>query len=374
MPPVLITKQAPSGLRVLLARGSDPDASMQPLPARVVGRTAQDGDDLDHQWPGFQASARFVGSRIEVAIRDSSNRYRLTLDDAEVELTRVGSGVLRISGLAAGTHEIRLEKLSEQAEVGHFGGFFLPPEATPLPPPERRPLIEFVGDSDTVGYGNTAPGRDCSSEAQYLATDTSRAFGPMTARALGSDYRIIAASGIGLVRNLGGGGDTAMAKVYARALPLQGDTPHDPEPAADVIVIALGPNDYADPEDLALNYPPFADALLQFMRDRRAEAPTARIVLLAFGEYGKDLVRAHRAARDAFTADGDQADLLVMPELARTACHWHPSLNDHQLIARALTRLLESPPQPASLPVGASGSREAPGRAESKPAGPAPHA
>lgn len=358
LPPVVIGKGAPAGMVVGLAADAMPRAAMRPLPARITGRAALVDDALVHQWPAFHATARFDGCCVALALDDAGNRYRLTVDGAEIGLTRLGPALVEVTGLADGPHEIRLEKLSERAEPGRFLGFYLPPGGHALPVPPARPLIEIIGDSDSVGYGNSAPGRDCSAEAQFLATDSSRAYGPMTARALGADYRVIAASGIGLVRNLGGGSENAMRDIYPAAVPALPDAAQAPESPADIIVIALGSNDFADNPDLpegpaarqALRAE-FASGLLGFMRARRADAPNARIVLLAFGEYGRDLVAAHHEARDAFEAGGDSADLLVLPELARTGCHWHPSLNDHQVIAGDLVELLASgaeglPPRP----------------------------
>lgn len=357
LPPVLIAAQAPPGLAVDILAGAGPDA-MQALPARIVGRAAPDGDWLVHQWPAFHASAAFHGHGVDVALDDAENRYRLSIDDTHILLTRIGRAIVRVRGLADGPHQIRLEKLSERAEPGRFGGFALPRQAMALPAPRPDMLIEFVGDSDTVGYGNTAPGRDCSAEAQFLATDTSRAYGPITARALGADYRIIAASGIGLVRNLGGGRDGSMSEIYPTAIPSRPDAPRAPELVADVIVIGLGSNDFARPSDQPQDSDEaqrlgedFAASLLAFMRARRAEMPAARMVLLAFGEYGADLVAAHRIARDAFAAGGDHADLVVLPELARNGCHWHPSLNDHRVIADRLVDLLR-PSATAAAPTG----------------------
>lgn len=347
LPPVMIGRGAPTGMTVSLADDPSPRAAMRPLPARINGRAGLDGKALIHQWPAFHATARFRGCCVAVALDDAENRYLVTMDGAEIGLTRLGAALVEIAGLSDGPHEIRLEKLSERADPGRFLGFYLPPGGTALPLPPAPPLIEIVGDSDSVGYGNTAPGRDCSAEAQYLATDTSLAFGPMAARALGADYRVIAASGIGLVRNLGGGRENAMRDVYPAAVPALPDAPRASEPAPDVIVIALGSNDFAKNPDLPEDREArlrlredFAAGLLAFMKDRRAEAPEARLVLLAFGEYGRDLVRAHRQAREDFLAGGDRADLLVLPELARTGCHWHPSLNDHQVIAQRLVSLL----------------------------------
>lgn len=339
LPPVLVGTEAAGGLEARFLPDVTADTGMLPLPARVTGRAARDGQSYLHQWPAFHASARFAGTEVAVELDDPGNRYRLTLDGAEIRLTRVGRGLLRLSGLGAGPHEIRLEKLSERADIGRFGGFFLPADGDPLPPPAPRPLIEFIGDSDTVGYGDTATGRDCSAEAQFLATDSSRAYGPMAARALGADYRVIAASGIRLVGDAEAG-FPGMASLYETALPLHPERQRAPEQPADLIVIGIGSNDYGDRENLSRLGDPFEATLLEFMRARRAEAPKARIVLLAFGEYGRDLVEAHGGARDAFATGGDHADLVVLPELARTACHWHPSLNDHQVIAQRLVDLL----------------------------------
>ncbi|MDP5306189.1 GDSL-type esterase/lipase family protein [Paracoccus spongiarum] len=357
VPPVSIAPDAPAGFAARFETGAAPASAMKMLPAHLTGRIAAPGDagpgrnDVLHQWPGFHATARFEGTGFALSLDDDANRYRLVIDGTEVMLTRPGRGLLRVSGLADRPHLVRLEKLSETGKTARFGGFFLPPGARALAPPAPGRLIEFVGDSDTVGYGNTAPGRDCSGAAQFLATDTSRAYGPATAAALGADYRIVAASGIGLIRNMDGSGTGTMRDLYPTALPLQPDAPALPAPPADVIVIALGSNDFGTvpglDEDRAARArlrDDFSAALLDFLRARRAEAPAARLVLLAFGEYGKDLVAAHRAARDAFVASGDRAELIVLPELARTGCHWHPSLNDHAIVALRLTSLLGAPP------------------------------
>ncbi|MCF3974880.1 SGNH/GDSL hydrolase family protein [Paracoccus salsus] len=351
VPQVQPGQHAPAGMDARFEPGARPDPQMVLLHAHVTGRASLRPDGYIHQWPAFRASARFTGPRIALAIDDAANRYRITVDEATVMLTRPGEGLLWIDGLGRGEHRISIEKLSETLEPARFGGFFLPAGGTALPPLASAPLIEFVGDSDTVGYGNTAPGRDCTAEQQYLATDTSKAYGPLTARALGADYRVVAKSGIGLIRNLGGDTDVTMRDLYDLAVPALPDAPRAPEPAADAVVIGLGSNDFARPSDAddsreaTLRFQrAFSAALLDFMHARRAEAPDARIVLLVFGEYGRNLVDAHRQARDEFAAAGDHADLVVLPELARTACHWHPSLNDHQVIAMTLTGLLRSPP------------------------------
>lgn len=348
--PTLEVLDAPTGMGAAIQPRSDKQVSWHRLPARISGRYSEENGIIRHQWPGFHAEARFSGGQLAITFDDETNRYRLTLDDgrAVLLLTRPGNSTLHIDGIGSGLHRARLERLSESATPGSFLGFSVPSrDAVHEPPPAAPKMIEFIGDSDTVGYGNTALGRDCTGRQQFQSTDVTRAFGPRIATMLGADYRLVAMSGIGLVRNYGGAPGRTMTDLYDEALPDEPGAPRAKERAPDLIVIGLGSNDFStelgpgesdrNPRELQDR---FSQALLTFMKARQADAPDARIVLLAFGEYGPDLVAAHRDALAAFVSGGGHADLIVLPELARTGCHWHPSLDDHALIAARLKRLL----------------------------------
>ncbi len=336
------------------ARLVAPQPRLTALPAQVTGRVAADssGEGYRHEWPGFHASARFAGTGITLRFDDAVNRWRVILDGEAVELSRPGRQDLRIEGLAPGPHVIRAEKISESWEPALFGGFFLEGSAAALPPPEPAPrLIEFIGDSDTLGFANTAERRDCSEEEVYAATDTSRSFGPQVAAALDADYRMVARSGIGLLRNYGGADpERTMERLYPLALPGDAEATALPQRQADIVVIALGSNVFgsslapgerwSDPSQLRRD---FAPALADFAAARMQENPGAQIVLLAFGEYGPELVEAHRSASDLLTAGGIANRLVVLGDPKRNACLWHPSAADHAMIARTLIQALTAP-------------------------------
>lgn len=335
-----------------------PQPHLATLPAQVTGRAAAGPDpgSFRHEWPAFHATARFRGAAVTLRFDDAVNRWRVTLDGRIVTISRPGRQDLRIAGLADGPHEIRAEKISESAGPAVFGGFFLEPGATALPAAEPAArLIEFIGDSDTVGFADTASRRDCSEEEIYSATDTSRAFGPQVARALGADYRVIARSGIGLLRNYGGADpDRTMDRLYPMALPGDPAAPALPQRPADVIVIALGSNvfgsDLAPGErwtDKSQLRHDFGPALAAFAAARLRENPGAGLVLLAFGEYGPDLIEAHRAASDLLSAEGIGSETVVLDQPRRDACLWHPSAQDHAAIAAALTPVLTPVLNPA---------------------------
>jgi lysophospholipase L1-like esterase len=340
-PPVLaFAPENRPGLSVSLQPLPGDPAAM--LPAGIGGVASPFEEGFRQEWPGFHAEARFSGPGLILRLDDGANRYRIRIDDRVLVLTRPGAAELRIGELGEGEHRVRLEKLGESGSPAWFGGFFLPPGSQPLPPPDPGHVIEFLGDSDSVGYGIASGVRTCSPEVQALTTDATRAFPALVAENLGMDYRVIARSGITLVRNPGN-----MGAIHALALPGDPRAPLAPQPAAEIIVIGLGSNDLAQPltetewpGGVAGMRTALARGVEDLARAREARSPGARLVLLAFGEYGPDLVEPYRQAQAALLRDGFHADLLVLPGLARTACHWHPSPEDHELIAAKLTDLL----------------------------------
>ncbi len=330
------------------ARLLPPQPDLIALPARLTGRIAagEAPGSILHEWPALQAEARFQGKAVTLRLNDAVDRWRVTLDGGAVEIARPGQKDLRIEGLAAGPHEIRAERISEWHGAAEFDGFFLDPGATALPAPQAAPrLIEFIGDSDTVGFGNTARRRDCNSEQVFAATDTTQAFPARVAREFGADYRVIARSGIGLARNAGGEDPArTMRQLYPLALPSDPEAARLPAPAADLLVIGLGSNDFGS--DFAKDEPwqdnetlsrDFGPALATFARARLAENPGAELILLAFGEYGEVLTAPYRQTAEALAAEGFALRLVVLSKLERTACLWHPSLSDHAKIAQTLT-------------------------------------
>lgn len=193
----------------------------------------QPGQSLRHHWPGLVIHSRFDGTVAYLVFDDAVNRFRLTVDGARetaLILTRPGRAVIELAGLAPGPHDITLEKLNESAAPAGFGGIWAK-AAAPEAPADRRPLIEFIGDSETLGYGNTAPGRDCTAEAVFLTTDSTAAFPARVAAALGGQARVIAQSGIGIVRNHQGlSPGITMTDLYPLDEPTAAALPALPEP------------------------------------------------------------------------------------------------------------------------------------------------
>lgn len=344
-------------------------AGARPLAATVVGRVrpvetpvpaaagapapAPAGRGFRHQWPAVYATARFEGEALVAAFDDGVNRYRIAFDGAPGQvIDRPGRRAFRFDGLGPGPHEVRIEKISESSGPGTFVGFFVPPEGVPLAPPAPRARrIEFIGDSDTVGYGNLASGRDCAEGEVFRLTDTARAFGPQVARRFGADHQVIARSGVGVVRNHGGAAPgAAMTRLYPRLLP-DDPAPHEPRDwRPQIVVAALGTNDFATPlaageawADEAALRADFEAAYARFLRALRARYPQALLLVLAFDDFDAEAAAAVRAAAEAVTAEGeDRLDVVSVPELGYRGCHWHPSGKDHDRMAEILGNHIEA--------------------------------
>lgn len=336
--------------RLQIAVGQAAVDRLWPAPLRLEGG-AQGPGAIEHHWPGFYAEARFHGNAVSARFDDDINRMRIVVDDgaaAIIEISRIGRQDLTISGLGDGPHSIRVEKISESSGSASFGGFFVPAADDVLaPPPGRKRLIEFIGDSDTVGYGNMSETRACSGETLYATTDTSNSFGPRVAAAMNADYRLIARSGIGLVRNYNGAEGETMPTLLRYAAPPATGADERLDDRSAVIVIGIGSNDFSptfqpgEPwQDLKSMRTSFEPALIDLARERSKDNAGAAVVLLAFGEYGDELVGAYRVAEEALRADGIPTELTLLPKLERSACHWHPSLRDHALIADLLTQAI----------------------------------
>lgn len=343
VPMLNMQPEAPFSARLIAAQ-----AGLTALPARVTGRAAGAPDGgLLHEWPGLHAEARFRGSAVTLRLDDAINRWRISLNGNRIEVARPGQQDLRIEGLPPGDHLIRAERISESWEPAEFGGFFVDDAeaALPAPSPPSR-LIEFIGDSDTVGFGNTSLRRECTAEQVFSATDTSLSYPARVARALGTDYRLVARSGIGLLRNYGGTDPgRTMQEVYSLALPSDPTAASLAQQRADMLVIALGSNDFGS--SIAADEPwqdhtqvsaAFGPALTDFVHARLAENPGTALIFLAFGEYGGNLIDPYRQTAETLRAEGHPAMLLVLPDLQRSACLWHPSLADHAMIAESLEK------------------------------------
>jgi lysophospholipase L1-like esterase len=323
-------------------------ATLVEMPVRVNGRTMRVAGDGGYvrQWPGTYFEAGFYGKTVLFRVGRGDVILHILVDDRTVQtLVKPMAGQYRIMGLSAGRHRLRVEVATEsQAGPTIFGGFFADRGTRTLVPAQRSRQIEFIGDSHTVGYGDLSVRRECTEDEIWATTDTSRGFGATLARRYDADYQVNAISGRGVVRNYNGFAADALPDVYPYALFDKRSPANDPNWHPQVIVIALGTNDFTTPLHASEKWPT-RDALhldyearyTRFVRDLRARNPSAWFVLwatdMANGEIESEVGKVVTALRAA----GERRITFVpISGLAFAACNSHPSLADQQVIADKL--------------------------------------
>ena len=320
---------------------------------RVAPANADGNTEVIQQWPGVYYETSFRGE--SVAFRTGSGEVILhvQVDGKPVQTLVKPLGVYRISGLGEGEHLVRIEVATEsQAGENWFGGFLLPANATPLPAKPRARRMEFIGDSHTVGYGNISTSRDCTEAQVWATTDNTRAYGPRVANHYGADYRINAISGRGIVRNFDGGAGDTLPQAYPYVLFDRSARDTDSEWQPQVVVMALGTNDFSTP--LKAGEPwktrkalqdDYVQTYVAFVQSLRARYPQAYFVLWATdgaeGEIRAQVVKVVEKLRQS----GEQrVEFLPVDGLEMQGCHWHPSITDHQHIADQLIQRIDALP------------------------------
>lgn len=303
------------------------------------------GGAAEFGWPGVYFEGRFTGPSVTVAAEPGAEHLAVSIDgQVRAELDRASDPRVTFDGLGPGEHVVRLDKLTEsQTGAARFLGFFVGEGGQALPPLTHARRIEFIGDSHTVGYGVRSTHHDCTEAEVHDLTDTSLAFGPILARRLDADYRIVAFSGRGVVRNYNGiaAGET-LPVLYPRLIPGQAAPSVDPADPwrPDLIVIGLGTNDFSTPlhageawADEATLHADYRRTYVAFIQDLAHRQPQARFLLISSDSFVDDVEAVAKAV-------GAAAPDLVTPVrvtgMDLGACHWHPSVADQRMMADRL--------------------------------------
>jgi lysophospholipase L1-like esterase len=330
-----------------LAPVSKPPAGLQSVTAEVHGRISNNR----YQWPGLYFEARFSGRSVYFNTGPGDVILNALIDGHSVgTLTKAASGLYLIDGLEPGSHTARIEAITEsQSGPNEFHGFALLKSGKALPMTPRERQIEFIGDSHTVGYGNTSKTRDCTEEEVWATTDNSQAFGAKVANHYGADFQINAISGRGIVRNYDGSAGDPLPVAYPFVLLDHAVQYADPAWQPQIIVIALGTNDFSTPlkagekwktrEELHADY---ESTYVKFVETLRARNRHAFILLWATELAEHEIQQEAGKVVAQLQSKGDaKVAFLPIDGLAMTGCHWHPSVADHDVIAERLIRFID---------------------------------
>ncbi|WP_423128916.1 SGNH/GDSL hydrolase family protein [Gaoshiqia sp. Z1-71] len=221
---------------------------------QYMGRVEIQNDQARYNWPGVTVSVDFSGELLGIRIKGGPRNYfNVWVDDFPAEVFRaVNDTVWWFSKrLSPGEHRLRLVKRTE-ADMGmaQFYGIHVGKKDSvkrPAPLPERK--ILFIGNSITCGYGTEGKNK---SERFLAATENcEKSYASILARAFGAQYQLTSHSGLGMVRNYGDPGKTAVER---KPMPARLEYLFDNDSTKqydlrnfvpDVVFVNLGTNDFS---------------------------------------------------------------------------------------------------------------------------------
>ncbi len=246
-------------------------------------------------------------------------------------------------------HEISVVRDTQPVEGSDAGPVVIEAIRTdgdPALPPERPYLIEFLGDSLTVGEGCLGP--RSAGEWRMAWISVLGAFPSLVSEKMNADMRVIALGGWGVSRSWDNNLENRIGRIYDRLCsPIPGGArPADfPERKADAVVINLGTNDgspilrmegeaRAEAEDL------LCKRAAELMNAVRARNPDA-VILWAYGLCGNPLESLLRRAVDSFTAGGGKnAAYLPLTPSSVPGSRFHPGRDAHRTAAAEIEKKL----------------------------------
>lgn len=251
-----------------------------------MGRTYEAAGTQWFNWSASGFSVRFQGSGLKAKIAsnatDATNYAYLKVyvdgvEQTDILLDKTMQTVTLAEGLNPNeihTVEVRKRNSARSSTAGVLSVELL--DGKKLAQTEgKEKLIEFIGDSLTVGYSAADVNKTLS--AWSTATeDATKTYSKQVADAFDAEYMVTAISGRGVVMNNGGADGYLLPDIYPE-LDIY-NTPgvaYDFALQPDVIVINLGTNDATN---AGLNITTFQTGVYNFLKTVRLKNPNAQII------------------------------------------------------------------------------------------------
>lgn len=317
-----------------------------------LGRTYETAGTQWFNWSAAGFSVRFQGTGLKAKIvssaTDAKNYAYLKVyidgvEQTDILLDKTMQTVTLAEGLNPDeihTVEVRKRNSARSSTAGVVCMEVLEGKKE-APAAAKEKLIEFVGDSLTVGY--SAADVNKTQTAWSTATeDGTKTYSKQVADAFGAEYMVTAISGRGVVMNNSGGSGYLMPDIYPEldiyTVPgVQYDFAQQP----DVVVINLGTNDATN---AGLNITTFQTGVYNFLKTVRRKNPNAQIIW-AYGMRSDKMTAEVDAAIQAAVAqlqtEGDsKVHYLALP-LANDMHLNHPTAAAYEPSGELLIEKIE---------------------------------
>lgn len=300
-------------------------------------------------WSGVQIRTRFMGTSCSIRLKDGNNDYDVFIDGKLNKVLRTTADTIYVLAvnLENKAHSLLISKRTEaKFGIATFEGFILDGGKSLLKPAEfEKRKIEFIGDSFLAGFGSEGLSADCKFSRE--TENCYHSFGPQLARRLNANYSIIAASGIGVVKNHGDSIRTSefpLPYFYDRVC--MNDTLiwdfRNWQP--NVVVVRLGRNDYWQKPHPKREF--FRTSYVDFLKRVRKNYPKSTIFALC-GPIRKDphCDYIKSAVKEMNEKNKDKKIHFVKLEIEFNknrdfGCEKHPNRFGHQKIADFLEPII----------------------------------
>lgn len=337
-----------------MQRYSLPDVRFLPL-----GRHDPKEEKAFLWWSGSGVRTEIACTRMEAEITSTAKDHAawagMVMDGAPVSRFPLLPGTHRyplLLGLdGAFSHQVSIVR-DTQPSYDEDGPVILEcvyTDGEPKRPAERPLLIEFIGDSLTVGEGCLGP--ESAEEWRMVWISHLPAFPSLVAEKMNAEKRVIALGGWGAARSWDNQQESRLGRIYGQlCAPTPGGGVSAPgagqERPADAVVINLGTNDSSALAQLPEKERPEMEQELRFRASElmamvRARYPQAAI-LWAYGLCGHQVEPILRAAAEDRKAQGDsRVRYLSLSQAESNGARMHPSRAAHRRAAEEITQALK---------------------------------
>jgi hypothetical protein len=319
------------------------------LKVKFIGRIDFSNPFLPKMWAsGTYMQLKFKGNSFSIQLNDEflwgkvNNYLSVQIDNQpsfRLKLANKENLIQLASNLSDGVHLITIVKDTE-FENGYIEivGFECEKLLTFKDHSTRK--IEFIGDSITCGAASDEQAIPCGKGDWHDQHNAFLAYGPRTATALNAQWHLSAVSGIGLMHSCCDK-KIVMPQVFdkvnmAKDSILWNFKLFQP----DVVTICLGQNDGIQDSTI------FVNAYLKFVKTLRIHYPKSTFILLTSP-------MAHQSLKDALNVrnnavlrslqnDGEHnIATFSFKNSYQKGCGSHPSIAEHQEIAKELTGFIK---------------------------------
>jgi hypothetical protein len=321
-------------------------AANNPL-IQYTGRIDFRNTALPRYWsPGVYVTIKFKGAAITSIINDQElwgknhNYLEVVVDNEKLRIqTKYKTNFIRIANLTDTLHTLTICKNTE-SNIGfiEFGGVYCNTILQPAPKPTHK--IEFIGNSITCGASSDLSGIPCGKGVWHDQHNAYMAYGPVTARALKAQWYLSSVSGIGLIHSCCNM-DIIMPPVFNK-IEMRGDSiPWDfKNYQPNVVTVCLGQNDGIQDSSK------FCGAYVDFIHQLRRYYPNAQLVLLTSPMADEKLKAVLKNQINGVISflnkEGEKKiSKYFFSRSYNGGCDYHPSVEEHQLIAAELTAYLK---------------------------------